>query len=101
MLRSNSGKAAELSASGWMKLLAVENKSQLWAPEEIALDFVVLNETTDPLCKTTDYYAPSFMRCLLLGDPRLVVGRCEYMEPTLSLKDTEGVIFADVVIFHD
>jgi dTDP-4-dehydrorhamnose 3,5-epimerase len=70
--------------------LSAENKKQLWVPEGFAHGFVTLSETAQFLYKTTDYYSPSYERCILWSDPNIGVAWPIYDNPTLSAKDQAG-----------
>ncbi|MGZ8410090.1 MAG: dTDP-4-dehydrorhamnose 3,5-epimerase [Hyphomicrobium sp.] len=68
--------------------LTEDNHLQLWVPAGFAHGFVVLSDTADVLYKTTDYYAPSFERCLRWNDPEIGIQWPYPAEPQLSAKDS-------------
>lgn len=77
-----------------------ENRKQLWVPAGFAHAFLVLSETADFLYKTTDYYAPSFERCIRWNDAQLAINWPDLgAEFKLSAKDAGGVDLAAAEIF--
>jgi len=46
------------------EVLSGDNKRQLWVPPGLAHGFLVLSESAEFLYKTTDYYAPTYERCI-------------------------------------
>jgi dTDP-4-dehydrorhamnose 3,5-epimerase len=72
------------------EILNAENKKQLWIPEGFAHGFVVLSETAEFLYKTTDYYAPSYERCIIWNDTTIDIQWPSAEAPTLSSKDRQG-----------
>ena len=81
-------------------ILSAENKKSLWVPEGFAHGFVVLSESADFLYKTTDYYAPQHERCIIWNDSQIGVDWPISIEPILSGKDREGVLFANADVFE-
>lgn len=49
-------------------ILSAANKRQLWVPPGFAHGFLVLEDHTEFLYKTTDYYAPQHERCIRWDD---------------------------------
>ncbi|CAN7222318.1 dTDP-4-dehydrorhamnose 3,5-epimerase [Acidovorax sp. LjRoot129] len=77
------------------ELLSADNRRQLWVPPGFAHGFVVLSDSADFLYKTTDYYAPSYERCVVWNDEMLGVDwQLNGLVPQVSVKDTEGCPFA-------
>jgi dTDP-4-dehydrorhamnose 3,5-epimerase len=66
----------------------------LWIPEGFAHGFLVLSSHAEVLYKTTHFYNPSDERCILWNDPELGIGwSLDGMEPVVSAKDAQGVVF--------
>jgi dTDP-4-dehydrorhamnose 3,5-epimerase len=80
-------------------ILSAENKHQLWIPEGFAHGFVVMSDTAEFLYKTTDYYAPTFERCLRWDDPTIGIEWPAGMQPILSAKDQAGQLWAQAEVF--
>jgi dTDP-4-dehydrorhamnose 3,5-epimerase-like enzyme len=53
--------------------LSEDNHKQLWVPPGFAHGLLVLSESAEFLCKTTDYYAPQHERSLAWNDPALAI----------------------------
>jgi len=69
-------------------------------PEGFAHGFVVLSETAEFLYKTTNYYAPSFERCIAWNDPTLAIQwPAMAVAPKLSAKDAAGSQLAAAEVF--
>ncbi len=79
--------------------LSAENKKSLWVPEGFGHAFVVLSENAEFLYRTTDFYAPEHERCILWNDPDIEVQWPIDFEPTLSVKDSNGILFKDADVF--
>ena len=78
------------------EILSATNNRQLWVPPGLAHGFVVLSESAEFLYKTTDFYAPSYERCIAWNDPTLAIAWPDMgMPPTLSAKDALGIAFVD------
>lgn len=82
------------------ELLSASNKRQLWVPPGLAHGFLVLSESADFLYKTTDYYAPSFERCIAWNDPTIGIDWPAGITPQLSAKDAVGRLLADAEVFE-
>ena len=81
------------------EILSAENKRQLWVPQGFAHGFVVLSESAEFLCKTTDYYAPAFERCIAWNDSSLNISWPIGEEPLLSTKDAQGLSLNKAELF--
>ncbi len=79
--------------------LSAENKRQFWVPEGFAHGFLVLSETAEVLYKTTDYYAPEFEKCIRWDDEELGIDWPLTVPPSLSEKDSRGLVFIDIEAF--
>lgn len=71
--------------------LSASNKRQLWVPAGFAHGFLSLEDGTEVLYKTTDYYAPPYERSLLWNDSDLAIAWPLNDSPVLSAKDEKGV----------
>jgi dTDP-4-dehydrorhamnose 3,5-epimerase len=81
-------------------LLTEQNKVQLWIPPGFAHGFSVLEDDTEFLYKTTDYWAPEHERCILWNDPALAINWQLQGAPILSDKDQRGTPFASAEVFE-
>jgi dTDP-4-dehydrorhamnose 3,5-epimerase len=81
--------------------LSDQNKLQLWIPPGFAHGFYVISEWADVIYKTTDFYAPSWERCLLWNDPTLGIEwpLMNGQPPLVSEKDLQGKPFLEAEIF--
>jgi dTDP-4-dehydrorhamnose 3,5-epimerase len=76
------------------EILSAENKRQLWIPEGFAHGFLVLEDNTEFLYKTTDYYAPAHERTIAWDDPAIGIRWPIEGVPVLSAKDQQGASLA-------
>lgn len=81
------------------EILSAENKKQLWVPEGFAHGFYTLSETAEFLYKTTDYYSPTFERCVRWDDPVVGISWPITSEPIVSAKDKVGSSFSSAEAF--
>ena len=80
-------------------VLSNQNKHTLWIPPGFAHGFLVTSDYAELLYKTTDYWAPSFERCIAWNDPELDISWPLQGEPALSAKDRQGVPLAKADVF--
>lgn len=82
------------------QVLSAENKLMLWVPAGFAHGFLTLEDNTEFLYKTTDFYAPAHERCVLWNDPQLAVDwQLQGATPRLSAKDELGVLLTQAEVF--
>jgi dTDP-4-dehydrorhamnose 3,5-epimerase len=79
--------------------LSAQNKKQIWVPAGFAHGFVSLEDQTEVLYKTTDYYAPAHERCIMWNDPDLAIDWSFTGTPTISAKDQVGQAFVGAEVF--
>jgi len=85
----------------WMAhRLSADNKAMLWIPAGFAHGFLSLDDGTEVLYKTTDYYAPEHERCVLWNDPDIGIDWPLDGAPTLSAKDAKGVALKDAQAYE-
>jgi dTDP-4-dehydrorhamnose 3,5-epimerase len=76
--------------------LSAKDKRMLWIPAGLAHGFLTLEDGTEFLYKTTDYWSPPHERCLAWNDGQLAIPWPLEGPPTLSAKDREGVALASL-----
>ena len=81
------------------ELLSAENKKQLWIPEGFAHGFITLSDTAEFLYKTTNYWVPTFERCIRWDDPEIAIAWPAKTPPRLSSKDNIGSALIDAEVF--
>ena len=74
--------------------LSAGNRRQLWIPPGLAHGFLTLEDGTEFLYKTTDYWSPPHERCIAWDDADLAIAWPLTGPPTLSHKDQRGTPFA-------
>ncbi len=79
--------------------LSAENQRMLWVPEGFAHGFLVTSATAEFLYKTTDYYAPEYERSIAWNDSALAIPWPIEGAPSLSAKDQQAPLLADVTCF--
>ncbi|MFJ3058881.1 dTDP-4-dehydrorhamnose 3,5-epimerase [Herbaspirillum sp. NPDC087042] len=81
-------------------VLSEENKLQMWIPPGFAHGFSVLEDDTEFLYKTTDYWMPEHERSILWSDPALAIDWQLQGEPVMSEKDKRGTPFQVAEVFE-
>ncbi len=71
--------------------LSAANKLVLWVPAGFAHGFLSMEDRTEVLYKTTDYYAPEHERTILWSDPDIGIEWPLDGNPVVSTKDATGV----------
>ncbi len=79
--------------------LSAENKRMFWIPAGFAHGFIALEDNTQFLYKTTDYYAPEFEYSLQWNDPALAIKWPveQIRKLILSEKDQQAMTFAQAI----
>lgn len=81
------------------QVLSADNRLQLWLPPGFAHGISVLEDATEVLYKTTDYWMPEHERTILWNDPALGIDWQLPGEPILSDKDQCGIPLAQAEVF--
>ena len=82
------------------EILSADNYRQMWVPPGFAHGFLVLEEDTEFLYKTTDYYAPEYERTIQWDDPELAIAwPIAGFEIHLSDKDKNGTALVNAETF--
>lgn len=79
--------------------LSAENKLQLWIPAGFAHGFLSLEDGTELLYRTTDFWYPEHERTLIWNDPDLGIEWPLNGEPLLAAKDAAGARLAEAEVF--
>lgn len=79
--------------------LSAANKRQLYVPVGFAHGFVALEDGTELLYKTTDYYTPAAERAVRWDDPDLAIDWPQGLAPLLAPKDAAAPLLADADTF--
>jgi len=91
------------SSSSFGKWFGVElnavNKLQLWIPPGFAHGFLTLEDNTEFLYKTTDFYYPEHEKCIIWNDPNLGIKWPEINNIILSNKDLFSDTFDTATFF--
>ena len=82
------------------EILSADNYRQMWVPPGFAHGFLVLEDDTEFLYKTTDYYAPEHERTIQWDDPALgIEWPIVDLQIRLSDKDKNGTALANAETF--
>lgn len=79
--------------------LSEKNKRILWVPEGFAHGFLTTSSMAEIEYKTSDYYAPEYERSIAWNDPVLAIPWPIEGAPSLSAKDQQAPLLADVMCF--
>ncbi|MFD1747278.1 dTDP-4-dehydrorhamnose 3,5-epimerase [Rhizobium helianthi] len=80
-------------------LLSAENRCQLWLPAGFAHGFVSLEDDTEFLYKTTDFYDQGSERSIRWDDPDLAIHWPVSGAPIISSKDSTASSFRQAEVF--
>lgn len=75
------------------QIISAENKKMLWIPEGFAHGFLALEEHTEFLYKTTDYYAKESEMAIRWDDPQLAISWPKEIQIIISEKDRQAPNF--------
>ena len=75
--------------------LSAENKKQLWIPAGFAHGFMALEENTEIVYKTTEFYSPEHECSILWNDPNIGITWPINIDAKLSEKDKQALKFHD------
>lgn len=81
-------------------ILSADNKNQLWIPPGFAHGFLTLSDTAEFLYKTTAFYSTESERCIAWDDPEIGIDWPIGTQPSLSMKDQQGVTLGNAEIFE-
>jgi dTDP-4-dehydrorhamnose 3,5-epimerase len=79
--------------------LSAENRRQLWLPEGFAHGFAALEDNTEFLYKTTDFYDRASEHSIRWDDPDIAIDWPVDGEPVVSGKDRNAKSFRETVYF--
>jgi len=80
-------------------LLSAENRKQFWIPAGFAHGFMALEDRTEFLYKTTDFWHGASERAIRWDDPQLRIDWPDAGPPVVSGKDAVAPLFADAELF--
>ena len=80
--------------------LSSHNNIQFWIPEGFAHGFLTLSDGADVSYKVTDYWNKDAEKSIIWNDKDINIdwplSNLEIINPSLSIKDNEGSLFADL-----
>jgi dTDP-4-dehydrorhamnose 3,5-epimerase len=94
-------KSSETFGSWFGIELSASNKKQLWIPAGFAHGFLTLENNTEFLYKTTDFYFPEHERSILWNDNVLNILWPQIEPITVSEKDQLGFSFSQAEVYTD
>jgi len=80
--------------------VSARDRLQLYVPVGFAHGFVALEEGTEVLYKTTEYYVRDAERSIRWDDPELAIAWPEGLKPLLADKDATAPLLRDAETFH-
>ena len=79
--------------------LSAENKRQMWVPPGFAHGFLALEDGTEVLYKTTDFYNKAAEGAVRWDDPEIGIAWPQDQAPLLAAKDAAAPLLADAQLF--
>ena len=79
--------------------LTADNKLQLWIPAGFAHGFIALEDGTEVLYKTTDFYQKASERSIRWDDPAIGIEWPDALTPILAEKDDSAPSMKDAELF--
>jgi dTDP-4-dehydrorhamnose 3,5-epimerase len=79
--------------------LSAENKRQMWVPAGFAHGFLALEDGTEVLYKTTDFYNKAAEGAVRWDDPEIGIAWRQDQAPLLAAKDAAAPLLADAQLF--
>lgn len=81
--------------------LTAQNRRQIWIPKGFGHGFLALEDNTEFLYKTTDYYARECERSILWSDPQVGIQwpMLDGKPPIVLIKDASAVQLSDAEAF--
>jgi dTDP-4-dehydrorhamnose 3,5-epimerase len=80
-------------------VLSAANRQQLWIPAGFAHGFLSLEDYSEVLYKTTDFWAPDCERSLRWNDPQLAIhwglDQLDLVQPLLASKDAAAPLLSN------
>lgn len=81
------------------EVLSAENKRQMWVPAGFAHGFLALEDGTEVLYKTTDFYNKAAEGAVRWDDPDIGIAWPGELAPLLAAKDAAAPLLADARLF--
>ncbi|MES1791733.1 dTDP-4-dehydrorhamnose 3,5-epimerase [Escherichia coli] len=76
-------------------ILSADNKKQLWIPEGFAHGFLTLQDDTEIIYKTTNYYSPEYERAIIWNDEEFSI-KWPSKPDIISQKDSLASAFSSI-----
>lgn len=79
------------------EILSADNRRQLWIPSGFAHGFLSMEDNTEVVYKTTNYYSQYSEGSILWNDPQLAIEWPLTGDPILSAKDMQAQRFKNLI----
>lgn len=82
--------------------LSADNKTMFWIPEGFAHGFIALEDNTQFLYKTTNYYNKESEGAIIWNDPKLGIKwpLDQVNQVLISEKDKQAILFNKIIVTH-